>query len=262
LVFVSLFFGHFLAKLESQGEIDSNDAFMKRTFVRERFRELVGTTLATLPTLCYQLYVNGTMTPDMVDEAFLVQFMEEQRLQVDRVLEEAPGEMITTTTTDLRDFMIDCGRVVFDVITSIEKTWYESLDVDTSAEGLSFNWIQCINDSIVEKDLIFPGKAQIEAYRPAAQADFYSQTWRERQLSFVGEESIVTGFLQDFENSVNDATSGDKCDVNSMSGAWFWFTVMTTVGKFEARSSLSPEYRRNLYLYEYFNSTALLLLNE
>jgi hypothetical protein len=58
LIFVSLFFGHFVAKLESHREIDSNDAFMKQTVVNERSRQLVGDTLAQLPVFCYQLYRN------------------------------------------------------------------------------------------------------------------------------------------------------------------------------------------------------------
>ena len=61
------------------------------------------------------------------------------------------------------------------------------------------------------------------------------------ELIESNESSRFTAFLQEFGKTVDDATAGDKCDVHSMAGAWFWFTVMTTVGKFEARSSLSPE---------------------
>jgi hypothetical protein len=249
LVFVSLFFGHFLAKIESQGEIDSNDAFMKLTVVSEGFTGIVGNTVTTLPIVCQQLYVNGTRR-DQVEKAFM-QIIEERGLAeyVDES-NEAPGEIVTWSTADLREFMTDCGRVALDAITSIQERWYRTLEVDTSVGGLSFNWIRCVNDSNAENDLLFPGKRQIEASRPEAQAYFYSQTWRERQLS-LGEkyleefiesnESRFTDYLEGFGNSVDDTTAGDKCDVHSISGAWFWFTVMTTVGKFEARSSLSPD---------------------
>jgi hypothetical protein len=263
LIFVSLFFGHFVAKLESQREIDSNDAFMKQTVVNERSRQLVGDTLAQLPVFCYQLYMNGTITPDQVaDEAFLVQITGEQSLAeyVDQ-FDDAQSEMVTWNTTDLREFMTACGRIVFDAVSSLEVRLYQSLDVDNSVDDLTFNWIRCLNDSEVEDDFMFPSKDQVKASRPEAQADFYSQTWRERQVSL--REKYLEEFgdskaaaLQAFANSVDDATTGDKCDVNSVSGAWFWFTVMTTVGKFEARSTFIT--RGDLTLY----STASLFLNE
>lgn len=251
LVLVSLFFGHFLATVESQEEIDSNDAFMKQTVVIEQSRQYARDTLAMLPLICYQLFVNG-ITLDQVDEAF-AQIHEAQSLveYADKFDEFDEAKIVTWNSTDLREFMTYCGRVASDAFTSIEETSYQSLDVDTSVDGLSFNWIRCIDDSKVEGDsILFPSKARIEASRPEAQADFYLQTWRGRELKwreiyfeeFGGSsQSTFTTILQAFENALDDTTVGDKCGVNSMAGAWFWFTVMTTVGKFEARSSLSSE---------------------
>jgi hypothetical protein len=214
LVLVCLFFGHFLAKLESQGEIDSNDAYMKRIVVTERSRQLVGDTIPMLPIVCYQLYMNGTML-HQIDEA-VVQILGEQSLA--EYADEFDESEIVTRNADLREFMTACGRVALDALYSIEA-WYESLDVDNSVYDLSFNWIRCIDDSIAEDFIIFPSKAQKEASRPEAQADFYSQTWRRRQLNLdekhveefsESTESTFTAILQAFKNSVDNATAGDK----------------------------------------------------
>lgn len=68
---------------------------------------------------------------------------------------------------------------------------------------------------------------------PSTQAELYAESWRknqkELQAAFAAENQTATE-LEALTKSYAHATGQEKCSVNMPAAAWFWFTVMSTVG--------------------------------
>lgn len=96
----------------------------------------------------------------------------------------------------------------------------------------------CWNDSIVDLFLVVrPDQEQIENARSEAQTDYFTASWRQDQArlyqDYVSEIENPTFDNKRlvFKRASGDATGGEGCEENFAGTAWFWFTIMTTVGK-------------------------------
>ncbi|KAG7371417.1 ion channel [Nitzschia inconspicua] len=107
---------------------------------------------------------------------------------------------------------------------------------------LSFNWNRCWDNTILGNPNPWsPTAAQINA--SANQDLFFRQQWSASQQRLLREYTTERGcstlrdnttlsecILNATIDSVVNADGGANCDPNTGASAWFWFTVMTTVG--------------------------------
>jgi len=126
----------------------------------------------------------------------------------------------------------------------------QDLDVPTlpdfelgSSPSLTFNWIRCWNNTeLGDPNPWKPTQNQINA--SADQSVFFWQEW-ENNYRLLLEQYITENQCMELKGNsteqseclldaayeaVNDATGGLQCATNTGAAAWFWFTVMTTVG--------------------------------
>lgn len=85
--------------------------------------------------------------------------------------------------------------------------------------------------------VVHPDQEQIDNARPEAQNDYFTTSWRQDQAR------LYQDYVSEIENPTFDnkrlifkrasveATGGEGCEANFAGTAWFWFTIMTTVGK-------------------------------
>ena len=119
-------------------------------------------------------------------------------------------------------------------------TLRDKASIELAGQDLSFNWIRCWN--ITEHGTLKtfrPDQKQIKA--AANQEVFYEKSWKQDQQRLKEEyneeehgdddslESKVET-LKALVGSINNATGRASCEANVAGTAWFWFTVMTTIG--------------------------------
>ncbi|GAX27174.1 hypothetical protein FisN_13Lh275 [Fistulifera solaris] len=140
--------------------------------------------------------------------------------------------------------MARCGRISSPRIEELIK---RALRTARELDGnLSFNWIRCYEGaSGVTSRTIKVGKDRrvahrIEEVRYDVQHDFYEEQWerdRESKLTALVDVYMTNDNLTQEEaqskalwETATLATGGDACGFNSAASAFFFFTIMTTVG--------------------------------
>jgi hypothetical protein len=266
LILLSLLFGSFLAKLESPGEIESNNAYLRRQAIVGNYLEIVGATIEKLPKICFglfllfqtnnQTYNNYTYTEEETTAsagADMFKFYLETGEERFAALYAANVLLLTTTydlnVTEFGIFTLACGDSARQFTNGIQQRWTKELESVSSQTSFSFHWNRCSaydDEETTEernKFRFMPSQAQIIASRPLEQAKHYARIWQERQIELeakyleqlLKEEEeqqlgVVAARITAFEMSLQDATAADKCNSNASGAAWFWFTIMTTVG--------------------------------
>jgi len=269
LIAVSCFFGYGLARLESPGEIIVNDDVIATRAGLALSSAFVTDLTKKLPHVCLSVYfsqndlgsesadanaTNATNAIDYrerlqlekaVDLVFVKRYVD-QYIDVDIEDGDMPFEEIElVNTTDLMNYMSRCGS---NALKLVER--YDSEDiVDTSliGEGLSFNWMRCTIDTNSSKTFkgffndffVFDPQNDTAYLHPEAQESFVVDQWR------VQQKKLYTEYFEQFHNvegmarldarwqalqlSFEEATGHESCDMNWYAGAWFWFTIMTTI---------------------------------
>lgn len=149
-------------------------------------------------------------------------------------------------------FMYECGQRVEKVVRQLLNV-RTAITLATSTVELSFNWIRCWNVTDTGPFVVYnPTEEMLEA--AVQQAQFYAQVWQLDQRRLFqeymaeldlsdGTEGVydldsllelpnITEGVDAWLRSIEDATGGGGCSENTSASAWFWFTVMTTVGEF------------------------------
>jgi hypothetical protein len=273
LIAVSCFFGYGLARLESPGEIVTNDDVIATRAGVALSSAFVADLTKKLPHVCLSVYfsqndlgsegadtnvanaTNATNAIDYrerlqlekaVDLVFVKRYVD-QYIDVDIEDGELPFEEIElVNTTDLMKYMSRCGS---NALKLVERYDLEDI-VDTSliGEGLSFNWMRCTIDTNSSKTFkgffndffVFDPRNDTAYLRPEAQESFVLEQWR------VQQRELYTKYFEQFHNvegmarldarwqalqlSFEEATGHEGCDMHWYAGAWFWFTIMTTIG--------------------------------
>lgn len=288
LIAVSCLFGYGLARLESPGEIVSNDDVIATRAGVALSTQFVTDLTRKLPHVCLSVYFsrndlgvvgesltgissvsNETLTQssnsmtradpnanaidyrerlqleEAIDLVFVKRYVN-QYIDVDIEDGDMPFEEIElVNTTDLMSYMSRCGS---NALKLIEQYELEGI-VDTSlvGEGLSFNWMRCTienNSSTSFKgffnDFFEPFRNDTTFLRPEAQEAFVLEQWRVQQKGlydkyfdqFYNVEGMprLDARWQALQLSFEEATGHEGCDMNWYAGAWFWFTIMTTIG--------------------------------
>mmetsp|Transcript_17193 Transcript_17193/g.49298 ORF Transcript_17193/g.49298 Transcript_17193/m.49298 type:complete len:645 (+) Transcript_17193:33-1967(+) len=215
-----------------------------------------------LPTVNETLTMNSNITRGDTNATNTMDYREQLRLEeaidlvfvrryVDQYIDvdiedDMPFEEIElVNTTDLMSSMSRCGSNALKLIEQYELE--DIVDTSLVGEGLSFNWMRCTIDTNNTSgfkgffnEFFDPLRNDTAFLRPEAQESFVLEQWR------VQQRGLYTKYFEQFYNvegmprldarwqalqlSFEEATGHEGCDMNWYAGAWFWFTIMTTIG--------------------------------
>jgi hypothetical protein len=132
-------------------------------------------------------------------------------------------------------YMVFCEETATKVITRLIDLTSAGATTTYLLRDLTFDWVRCWNTTIFGN--LNPFKATNSMMNAADNQDkFYSEMWRSDQARLYDQYLINSNCTEfdcrkdAFDQSVKDATGSSMCSVNIGASAWFWFTVMTTVG--------------------------------
>jgi hypothetical protein len=228
LIIIAVVCGYLLAQFEAPTEFDLNDLIIANQFTLQNFDLDVLNNLVDLPIDCFEAYLDSKDLGDT--DISLLDLTDRFTYSYD--VDEVP-ELIETIGEELslfRGHMVNCSEQAEKLVeTSSLIQNKTSLILATS--DLTFNWIRCWNETEVGSLKTFhPSPLQIQA--AADQTSFYRSVWKEDRerifREYLADESI--GRIEALNWSVLEATGRDHCTANIGGTAWFWFTIMTTVG--------------------------------
>jgi hypothetical protein len=113
LVLISILFGMILGHLEHGGELDANDEAMKLQATSQFYNEALKETMAALPTLCYLMFQNFTLTYDLSQEDIDAQFADEEAAFNTTAAEEAFNTTSSPTVANFTVADVDVGNFSF-----------------------------------------------------------------------------------------------------------------------------------------------------
>jgi hypothetical protein len=135
----------------------------------------------------------------------------------------------------LSTYMRECGseaKVLVDTLYQLQN----STSLALAVESLTFNWIRCWNETEYGSRRAFsPTQQLIKA--GSDQPEFYRQSWHENKeylynqyLNDLGDNITDSIRLDAYLSAIANATGSEGCSGNVAASAWFFFTVMTTIG--------------------------------
>ena len=221
LVLLSMVSGYFLANLEAPLEVESNDGQLagRASLIFELNRTY--RFINELPRLCFDKYQDRNASNTTITDR-------------NATFEDLWGYF----QNDLEEYMRDCTDVSQDIINYVKDSLEQVRDYQP--EQLTFNWIRCFNKTAVPggRGWFLPSESERDAVKLANQTIFFTETWEQQQEAFYYEylgdnnsDPTLEEQTKAFAYSINLATGDQDCNPNSQGTAWFWFTVMTTVGK-------------------------------
>jgi Ion channel len=240
LILISMGFGIKLAQAESPQEIAGNDEILAARATIDRFR-LTPTNVLNATQQCWQEFrIESNLTNN------------------DNGNDDNGGnddEVIAINTTQLEISLRNCAQSYApDIVAAQQATDNYSA---IASQSLSFNWNRCWALKHQPQFLFYPTPEMIAAAHPDAQAEYYQQEWSRVQQALYQEylsndnvnninntntntnatttdkekeEKEEEQEYQAFVKSIQEATGADACEENMGGTAWFFFTIMTTVG--------------------------------
>lgn len=197
-----------------------------------------------------------------------VQMQSQVDVYADSVIVDNDNNGGTLGATDFAKYLKECTKEAHEINQAFYKRLIVASG-SVLANGMSFNWNRCVPSKkgqdldgdglidpgeeekgiILDGDLIGDVKFE-EHFRFQEQRDHYAKTWNadwarlfdqylmEEEQRTVPPTAESTSPLLLYLNArlradlraTQDATGEDACDLHPESAAWFWFTVMTTIG--------------------------------
>lgn len=243
---MSLFFGYGLAKLEAPDEIEANNdiiANRARVAAATQFR---GNVTTSLPELCFDIFTQDLPIEETFEKEFdelLIRILDRQGKDVVSAAKQATSALSENETLALLEFMPECGKTGLEISRKFQLE--DNIEGDYIGDDLSFNWIRCeglgLNSSKKLSHQIW-GRPFVDRDRlkPDSQAASAIAEWRQNRQELYeayieslrlenGTLPVGATFLA-FRQSLVYADGFQHCYPNSAAGAWFWFTLMTTIG--------------------------------
>lgn len=232
--------GWALSRFESPAEYDQNDETMVARFLVESL-DVNGTAnlLTKLPLTCLDNFLNTTL-PDGPVRSELVDF-DGIPPELTGVVDESfiLGGTANNTLNylwKLRQSMLNCtqrSRFLADIVRRLADTE----ELAKASSDLTFRWGRCWNTSLYGPYLAWrPTEDQVDGAK--SQGEFYAAMWKADQqrlyqqyLSELGDNANIADEEEALYKSLDEATGRGECVVNRSGSCWFFFTVMTTVGK-------------------------------
>jgi len=266
LIAISLFFGYFLSHYESLAEIENNNAIIGERAKIAAVSQFLGNVSSQVPRICLGIAVrNGTTADDFPLEEEIKKELFEIYTRDDTIgfnlsaFDDIRG-IDVEEVQNLFLFMRKCGDTVWKKTEDFTVSQYGfSGEIGDIGEigGLSFNWIRCYAQADTEDDSHFNRLfgsyvrhplTNITQLRPDLQEAVVVEAWdlhqQELEEQYLEELMANVNFTDDnpmfdervearieaYQKSVQDADGFGGCESNPDAGAWFWFTIMTTIG--------------------------------
>lgn len=247
LIFVSLLFGNFLATLESPLEIVANNNVIASRTALGYSASFMNNVTEQSPRICTALYfANGTK--QQMDEEIWIGIEETFATGQQHASSNDPSNRPSiqeVNVTDLLEFMDKCGGRALEYARNVNFT-NDTSSLTLEIGGLTFDWTRCDGRDIynssgsggVLKNIWNP-YSEIDLLRPGVQEQYAIGQWNEQQQDLYDEylPLYLEAGMRQFEarnnalwRSFDEASGFDDCRVNTPGGAWFWFTIMTTIG--------------------------------
>jgi len=244
LILVSMGFGVLLAQYESPSEIADNDAILGAR-AQVAYFEVSRVKLLNVTNVCLARWEKnvleggtggGTLEPilvedtDLDDNETLAEIEDTNEAFLQQVDADGDG-FVSINRTLLEDSLEDCTRSFVPELQAFQDV---TANNSIAFDSLSFNWNRCWNISTNSQFILHPTDAQKQAAHPSQQEAYYEQEWTEMQLAlyeqYLPENPTEEEDYEAFLRSVQEATGMAACEPNMGGTAWFFFTIMTTVG--------------------------------
>ena len=176
-----------------------------------------------------------------IDLVFLKQYTKEH---IEKDIEEIPfiDEIEVVNTTDLMLHMDSCGSKSLSFVSQYDLS--QVVDRSLVNADITFNWLRCDGGNGTGwngffNEFVMPYHNQTRL-QPDAQTQLVMEQWLAHQkelydeyyvmYSSQGMKRLDARWLA-LQRSFDEATGHDSgCDFNWHAGAWFWFTIMSTIG--------------------------------
>jgi hypothetical protein len=240
LIGLSVVGGYYLARFEGPNELFNNDLILANRFSLKFFDyEIAVKELLVLPEICYQEYLNSTYIGE--SNITLSDFTGPVAYDVE---EPALLEALSNAILELKLHMAECSSKVGAALAAFEEAEIQDgISPELAAQELSFNWVRCWNITLFGAHMAF-SPSQVQAEAAAFQDDFFQESWKHDRERLYREyldelgDNHPDSRLEATLRSIADATGSRECIENVSGTAWFWFTVMTTIGRYPVRFAL------------------------
>lgn len=144
----------------------------------------------------------------------------------------AADEWAAVNRTDMELALDECTRKFTPQVLSLQTALSNYSSV--AFESLAFNWNRCWEYG--GQTVFYPTKDMKVAARPDQQEAYFQQEWQQTQmdlfLTLRPENATAEQEREAFLASIEQATGEAACVTNNDGTAWFFFTIMTTVGTY------------------------------
>lgn len=259
LILLSVFFGRILSDFEADEEIVSNDNTLGGIHLLSLTSELFANVTSRAPLVCVGLYFRNQTSYEEVypltssraeytasDLQADIDFAIDIHTQVDLFIGDIDGDTVRRVQNDpgFVEFFFDCIQEAREIH---QRLFRETSIVAGRAagNGISFNWNRCAP----EDNQTYPNLPDFGAdvsfnneFRHEEQREHYWSVWLQdwsRLYDKYLEEGMLDPGINETEvrvrlkadlRATEEATGKEACELNVESAAWFWFTVMTTIG--------------------------------
>ncbi|GKY98452.1 hypothetical protein MPSEU_000802600 [Mayamaea pseudoterrestris] len=248
LVVLATLVGLMLAKSEAPNEVHVNDKNLENTAKSLSAAMTLGEITSRIPKLCMNLFFfNDTQSHNLTEKLsdYILKASQDSNSFQDvyRNDQSSSGSMVTINTTDLYEFMKECGQAA---TPAVEQLFRKLKNSTANSASMTFNWIRCFPGARGIESLSVPWltRSNLSEIQPQAQRDLFTQTWWADQQQLYQQHlnaSIASGDGSDpvnltkaklhaYQQSIDQATGGTACELNAAASGWFWFIILSTVG--------------------------------
>ncbi|CAB9525393.1 expressed unknown protein [Seminavis robusta] len=242
LVLLSMLGGRLLGDLEFDTEVAGNNEAMRNRLMAKTYDQAVSDTVSFAPQVCYTLFKQNISVSNLT--SYWSEILDQQDSLLDYLdlrQEELVGvDDMIDNVTEFSSYLGECGRVADNFTNNIQQIFFGDFEISFSGSTkLTFSWSRCVNvtDPSRYNHIFQPRLSHIYAARPENQSKTFSTAWHEDQqrlriqyLQQYRADNVSNARLKAFNASIFEASAEHTCAVNVPATAWFWFTVMTTVG--------------------------------
>lgn len=233
IVLICAFFGYFLAMAEGPNEITENNAVASTVFVAQNATHRLEKLLGASSILCAELYISEKHKEEewkLMLEEIVYGYVKDPFADFPNITTNASEQNTVINNADFFNFLLSCSNTLQSTSDNISAKVANSVD-NILGDDLTFNWIICAPH---------PPNARPTntARRPQAQQDYFISVWEsdQQQLYQSFYNSTYNGTNLDYaqafayNQSVYLASGESGCYLNMPGSAWFWFTVLSTMG--------------------------------
>ena len=245
---MSLFFGYFLSTLEAPLEIIANDDIIATRAAFAFSNDFMNNLVLTLPKLCTYLFFANLTREELHSE---IQVAIEDLLSNGRSFTKWESlDYQVVNVPDLFEFVGKCSTQILEVTDELNFTVNTTSALTVEVGHITFNWIRCTPSNSTNSSAVSPSlnefwKSVLNPFgavvflRPSIQEEYAVGNWHIQQQDLFEEYlqlyldqsmSQLEARSSALSRSFDEATGFVGCTKNVPGGAWFWFTVMTTIG--------------------------------